>query len=235
MATAVLVLTGLLLFMVGTIYLLPQAYRLLQVRRWNRQRGLLALTYDDGPDPVTTPALLDLLDELGAPATFYLTGFRAEGCPEVIERLRGSRHELGTHAHFHWHGWRISPLREYRNAMAGYRTLAGVVAPDAPFRPTFGKITLPTLLGMWRRGRRVDWWSIPTNDTDDEFEDPGRLARSILDRGKTVVLMHCHHDEPHRRAFILATTRALVEQARERRIELVTMAGLTTRLASAAP
>ena len=220
---------GFALFTTGVLYALPQIYRLIQVWRWNRQPGLLALTYDDGPDSVTTPALLDVLDELDAPATFYLTGFRSENAPLVLARLRQSRHELGTHAYSHYHAWKTSPFDEYRDAMSAYRTLGGTVATNAPFRPPFGKISLITLLGMWRNGRRVDWWSIPTNDTSDVFEDPQQLARSILDRGKTVALMHCHHDEPHRREFMLATTRALIGEARGRGIEIVTMADLTAR------
>jgi peptidoglycan/xylan/chitin deacetylase (PgdA/CDA1 family) len=231
-ATAAIVI-GIAVFAAGVLYGLPQAYRLVQVWRWNQLRGLLALTYDDGPDPVTTPALLDLLEELQAPATFYLTGFRAEKNPQVLARLKQSGHELGTHAYSHYHAWKTSPLDEYRDAMAAYQTLEGTVAINGPFRPPFGKISLITLCGMWRRGRRVEWWSIPTNDTNDVFENPERLARSIIDGGKTVALMHCHHDEPHRREFMLAMTRALVQEARSRGIELVTMEALAARLSGA--
>jgi peptidoglycan-N-acetylglucosamine deacetylase len=227
-ATAVLLAAAL----VGLLYIAPQVFRMFQVWRWNRRKGVLALTYDDGPDPVTTPALLDLLDELDAPATFYLTGFRAERCPEVISRLRDSRHELGTHAYSHWHAWRTSPFRELRDAMAAYQTLSETVPSNGPFRPPFGKISLLTLVAMWRRGRRVEWWSVATNDTADHFEDPISVATSILDQGKVVALMHCHHDEPHRRAFMLSVTRALVEEARRRGIQLVTMHSLAGHVSS---
>ena len=208
---------------VAILYGLPQVYRILQVWRWNRIKGKVALTYDDGPDDVTTVALLDLLDELGAVATFYLVGSCGEGHPGVLARLRASRHELGTHAHSHWNAWKTSPVYEYRDAMAAYQSLAAVVEPTSPFRPPFGKVTLPTLLAMLRRGRRVEWWSVATNDHADPVDDAAVIARRILDREKTVVLMHCSHPEPHLRAHTLALTRALVEQARARGIELVTM------------
>ena len=115
------------------------------------------------------------------------------------------------------------PLHDYRDAMAAYASLAGCVEPTSSFRPPFGKVALPTLLGMWRRGRRVEWWSVPTNDHADPVEDATTHARRILDRGETVVLLHCRHTTDLRRSYMLELTRALVEQARARGIELVTM------------
>jgi peptidoglycan/xylan/chitin deacetylase (PgdA/CDA1 family) len=205
------------------LYGVPQVYRALQVRQWSRIEGKLALTYDDGPDDETTGALLDLLDELGAVATFYLVGSRGQSRPSVLARLRASSHELGTHSHSHKNAWKTSPLHDYRDAMAAYDSLAGCVEPTSSFRPPFGKTTLPTLLGMLHRGRRVEWWSVPTNDHADPTEDAVTHARRILDGGNTVVLLHSRHTESRRRAYMLDLTRELVQQARVRGMELVTM------------
>jgi peptidoglycan/xylan/chitin deacetylase (PgdA/CDA1 family) len=185
--------------------------------------GVLALTYDDGPDDTTTGLLLDLLAEQGVPATFYLVGFRAELNGEMLERLGKSRHELATHTHSHKNAWKKPFWFEYRDAMRGYETLRGIVGERDAYRPPFGKITLLTWLGMRLRGRKVHWWTVPANDTLDRFDDPGEVAREMLDRGERVVLMHCHHAEPHRRDYMLALTRALIDGARERGVRLVTM------------
>ena len=208
-------------------YALPLLIRAAQVRRWKRSgRGMLALTYDDGPDPVTTPAVLDLLAELRAKATFYLVGFRAQSEPGMIDRAAAEGHELATHTHLHKNAWKVGPLREFRDSARAYRTLARWVGPRAAYRPPFGKVSLPTWLQMRLRGRRVDWWTVAALDTLDRFPDPGTLAAEILDRGGPVVLMHCHHAEPHRRAFVLTLTRALAEGASSRGIRLVTMSEL---------
>lgn len=228
MATTLLVLAGLAGATGAVLYGVPQVCRAFQVRRWRRIKGRMALTYDDGPDDETTPPLLDLLDELGAAATFYLVGSRGACRPALMERLQASEHELGTHSHSHRNAWKASPWFDYRDAMAAYESLGAYVGPTSPFRPPFGKVTLPTLLGMWRRGRRVEWWSVPTNDHADPVEGAQAHARRIIDRGEAVVLMHCRHTTDLRRSYMLQLTRALVEQCRARGIELVTMKQLET-------
>ena len=200
----------------GVCYGLPLLVRYRQVSRWRRRASdCLALTYDDGPDGVTTPALLDLLAEL--------VGFRAAANPSALTRTRGSGHELGTHTHSHKNAWKKGPFFELRDARRGYESLAGVVPANAPYRPPFGKAGLPTVLAMWAAGRRIDWWTAAANDTTDDLPNPAERARALLDNGGPVILMHCHHAEPDRRAFVLALTRELVRQGRERGRRFVTV------------
>ncbi|XOV81731.1 MAG: polysaccharide deacetylase family protein [bacterium] len=217
-----LILPAVYLFLI----LSPQIYRLLQVYRWSKYTDKIALTYDDGPDGVTSIALMDLLDDLGVKATFYLVGFRAEREPKVVTQLAERGHELGTHSYSHQHAWKISPWRDYADAEHAYEILSPNVKTTAPYRPPFGKISLVTLIAMRLKNRRVDWWTSPTNDTDDTFPDVEAAAKAILAKQKPVILMHSHHDEPHRRAYMLAMTKALVEQARAKRLKIVTMQDL---------
>lgn len=210
-------------------YAIPLAIRARQVARWRRKANhLIALTFDDGPDAVTTPAVLDVLDELNVPATFYLVGFRAVENRAMTDRITDAdttiRHEIGTHTHSHKNAWKKGPLFELMDARRAYSTLAGKVSPDAPYRPPFGKASLPTLLSMYAAGRRVDWWTHPANDTIDRLPDSAAHAKYLLDHGGPVILMHCHHAEPHRREFVLALTRELVRQGLDRGRRFVTVA-----------
>lgn len=214
--------------LVGTLaiacYAVPLLIRARQAARWRKRApNHLALTYDDGPDDTTTPAVLDLLDELGVPATFYLVGFRAELNPQAATRVRDSGHELGTHTHAHKNAWKKGPIFEFRDARRAYRTLADIVPPTAPYRPPFGKSSLPTLLAMYAAGRRVDWWTAPANDSRDEQPRPADAARDLLNAGGPVILMHSHHAEPNRRAFVLELTRELVRQGRKRGRQFATV------------
>ena len=61
----------------------------------------VALTFDDGPDPVTTPLLLDLLDQLAVKATFFVIGEKAAAHPELIARIIHKGHLLGNHSFRH--------------------------------------------------------------------------------------------------------------------------------------
>jgi peptidoglycan-N-acetylglucosamine deacetylase len=64
-------------------------------------RSAVALTFDDGPDPVNTPKLLDLLREKSVRATFFVVGQRAESYPEVVRRARAEGHLIENHTWSH--------------------------------------------------------------------------------------------------------------------------------------
>jgi peptidoglycan/xylan/chitin deacetylase (PgdA/CDA1 family) len=69
----------------------------------------IALTFDDGPDPVYTPKLLDLLKRNGARATFFVVGENAERNPDLIARIHEEGHILGIHNYVHHTNWFMRP------------------------------------------------------------------------------------------------------------------------------
>jgi len=71
------------------------------VERGGHKRRQVALTFDDGPDPLWTPAILDILERAGAPATFFVTGANAMGQPDLLRRIIRQGSELGNHSTTH--------------------------------------------------------------------------------------------------------------------------------------
>jgi peptidoglycan/xylan/chitin deacetylase (PgdA/CDA1 family) len=71
------------------------------VSRGRPEKQGVALTFDDGPDPVSTPALLQLLARYNVQATFYVTGRRAEQYPQLIRRIVSRGHTIGNHSYTH--------------------------------------------------------------------------------------------------------------------------------------
>jgi peptidoglycan/xylan/chitin deacetylase (PgdA/CDA1 family) len=71
------------------------------VSRGKSGKNTVALTFDDGPDPSVTPALLDLLQTHGAPATFFITGKRASEHRELVRRILAEGHSIGNHSYNH--------------------------------------------------------------------------------------------------------------------------------------
>jgi peptidoglycan/xylan/chitin deacetylase (PgdA/CDA1 family) len=61
----------------------------------------VALTFDDGPDPINTPKILDLLQQCGVKATFCLVGFRVEAHPDLVKRIYNEGHTLCNHSWQH--------------------------------------------------------------------------------------------------------------------------------------
>lgn len=74
-----------------------------------------ALTFDDGPHPVTTPAVLDILQDLGALATFFVNGCQVERYPDLVRRIAAEGHELGVHGWSHERPTQLSPARLERS------------------------------------------------------------------------------------------------------------------------
>nr|WP_044879946.1 polysaccharide deacetylase family protein [Paenibacillus sp. IHBB 10380] len=64
-------------------------------------KKLIALTFDDGPDPIRTPKILELLKQYEAKATFFVVGNRAEKLPDIVKRAQQEGHEIGNHSYSH--------------------------------------------------------------------------------------------------------------------------------------
>jgi peptidoglycan/xylan/chitin deacetylase (PgdA/CDA1 family) len=103
-------------------------------------RGEIAITFDDGPDPEITPRVLDALDRAGARASFFCVGSRAQAHPRIVREIvrRGHAVENHSHAHSTAFGW-YGPARLAREIGAAQDALAAL-AGRAPafFRAPFG-------------------------------------------------------------------------------------------------
>ena len=124
---------------------------------WCRWRGpdvpAVALTFDDGPDPVTTPVVLDRLDQLGLRATFFCLGERADAHPELVGEILRRGHRIGSHGYRHEHHLARSPRWVDADLDAGLAALgrAGGVRPRW-YRPPYGQSSGATLAAAKRHG-----------------------------------------------------------------------------------
>lgn len=149
---------------------------------------LVALTFDDGPDPVTTPALLRILDTFGAKATFFMTGENAAAYPEMAAAVRDGGHAIGNHSWDH----PSFPLISGSERRRQIRRTAGVLHSSGAqiFRPPYGHQTAASRRDAWLSGHKVVTWNVCVPDWEDH--DGAWLAEFALDRIKagSVVLMH---------------------------------------------
>ncbi|USB34321.1 polysaccharide deacetylase family protein [Paenibacillus sp. YPG26] len=101
------------LFYISTLYaFIPGLIsRMFGFRVFRRGKGEheFALTFDDGPDPVYTPQLLDLLKKYNAKATFFVVGSNAEKNPDIIKRMYDEGHLIGIHNYVHKTNWLMRP------------------------------------------------------------------------------------------------------------------------------
>jgi peptidoglycan/xylan/chitin deacetylase (PgdA/CDA1 family) len=101
----------------------------------------IALTFDDGPDPATTPAILDVLRAHNLKATFFVIGARAKQHPELIERIVSEGHALGNHTYYHRDMTKLPPdlmLKELQDTQAVVDQALGNHSQLTLFRPPCG-------------------------------------------------------------------------------------------------
>src|SRR5207248_5625963 len=71
------------------------------ITRTGDHPGLIALTFDDGPDPVWTPRILDILKQENVPATFFIIGEYGQASPDLLRRIVNEGHDIGNHTYTH--------------------------------------------------------------------------------------------------------------------------------------
>ena len=155
----------------------------------------VALTFDDGPDPIQTPRLLDSLNRAKVVATFFVIGELVERHPEIVARIVAEGHAIGTHSYSHP---RPNVLGADGLVEETHRTnvlLAPITGrPATMFRPPYGRVTAKELIRLWRAGQSVVLWSVDPKDfackTADEVRE--KLHRRPLRPGD-IVLFHDNH------------------------------------------
>ncbi len=127
----------------------------------------IALTFDDGPYPVDTPLLLDMLAELRIPATFFLIGRDAQEFPELTARIVREGHEVANHTQTHPNLDQLSfsaVQRELAEAAAVLGRLTHDPATRTLMRPPHGRYTEATVRAAQLAGFNVILWSDDPGD-----------------------------------------------------------------------
>ena len=155
----------------------------------------IALTFDDGPNPRNTPALLDILKERGIHATFFVLGQNASLYPGILQRMVAEGHEIANHS---WNHLSFEPLTiEQRTSQVRKTNEAierAIGHPPRLIRPPYGA-TNPNL-NRWLEDDQkmsVVLWSVDSRDW--ERHDPNSIRREILTATKpgSIILAHDIH------------------------------------------
>jgi peptidoglycan-N-acetylglucosamine deacetylase len=152
----------------------------------------VALTFDDGPHPQGTPAVLELLAREGAVATFFLVGEQTLRFPSLAAEIVAAGHEIGLHGHAHTLLLRRSPAAlagDLDRAVAAIVDTTGVV--PALYRPPYGVFSSGGLRLCRRRGWEPVLWSRWGRDWGRR-ETPEAIARRAAEGvvSGDIVLLH---------------------------------------------
>ncbi|MFJ8468664.1 glycosyltransferase [Streptomyces swartbergensis] len=165
----------------------------------------LVLTFDDGPDPVWTPKVLDVLKKHDAHAVFFVTGTMASRYPDLVRRMVAEGHEVGLHTFNHPDlsyqskkriDWELSQNQLAISGAAGIRTSL-FRPPYSSFAGAMDNLSWPVTEYIGRRG----YITVVNNTDSEDWRKPGveEIIRKATPKGGkgAIVLMHDSGGDRH--------------------------------------
>lgn len=156
----------------------------------------IALTFDDGPNPQTTPQVLDLLKQYGAKATFFVVGFRLDKYPDVVKREVAEGHEVANHTknHVYFKGT-VSKQRIAAEIGNMQQKIQAVTQQNCPwFRPPGGYYNDEVVRVAKQYGYTVVLWSWHQDTKDWSVPGVDKIVDKVLGNARNgdIVLLHDH-------------------------------------------
>lgn len=153
--------------------------------------GHVALTFDDGPDPASTPAILEVLDSLGWHATFFCLGIQVRRAPGLARELVERGHEVAVHGDDHRSHLLRTPLATVSDVARARDCIEEVTGTGVRwFRPPYGGVALPSWFAAMKTGLQMVLWT--TWGIDWRHDSTGETVAANVDRtfhpGATVLL-----------------------------------------------
>jgi peptidoglycan/xylan/chitin deacetylase (PgdA/CDA1 family) len=146
------------------------------------------LTFDDGPNPLSTPVILEVLEKHHIRAIFFCTGMNAEKYPDLIMRIIAGGHIVGNHGYSHLNGFKHPSSRYIKDVRRATKCTSLLF-----FRPPYGRLR-PAQYHILKRSFRIVFWDIMTYDFDRKL-DPDIIFNLLMRKirpGSIIVF----HDKP---------------------------------------
>lgn len=191
-----------------------------------RERRFIALTFDDGPDPQTTPQVLAELAQHGARATFFVIGERAQAHPALLRAMVEAGHQIENHS-LH-HSWATAFLTQARLVRELDQTQALIARATGKtptwFRPPIGILSPPIAAAAAALGLRLCGWSGKSRDgwASTTTRQAVRRLRRTLAPG-AILLLHDASEHSFRPTLAPAILRQLLPMLAEEGLQAVTL------------
>jgi peptidoglycan/xylan/chitin deacetylase (PgdA/CDA1 family) len=154
----------------------------------NTSKRCIYLTFDDGPIPIVTPLVLNILQQYNAKATFFCIGDNVCKHPEVFEQVKNAGHAIGNHTYNHLRGWDTDDQTYLANFLEADKLIGSNL-----FRPPYGRIkrSQVKLLKEVKPELEIVMWSVLSADFDINLK-PEKCLSNVLKKtkGGDIVLFH---------------------------------------------
>jgi peptidoglycan-N-acetylglucosamine deacetylase len=155
---------------------------------------VIALTFDDGPDPIYTDQILAILDKADVKATFFMVGAKMRHWPDVARRVEQKGHATGGHGYEHIDIAKLRPAAALREQLEPtQKAFADVLGHKARlFRPPYGALTDDEISLFIKNGLVIVDWSVDSFDWKVGADGADRIRKTVLRyvHPGAIVLLH---------------------------------------------
>lgn len=179
------------------------------------EKKKVALTFDDGPHPVYTPEMLDLLKEKNVKATFFLLGEQVEQYPDIVKRMSEEGHLIGNHSYKHEQLSKLSSVQACSQVNRTNELIYSITGKYPEYlRPPFGdwKDDLDCEVNMVEV-----LWDVDTLDWSSQNKD--KVVNKVMNNVEDgdIILMHDSYEST------VQATGEIIDRLQEEGYEFVTV------------
>ncbi|WP_421378277.1 polysaccharide deacetylase family protein [Bacillus salacetis] len=186
----------------------------------------VAITFDDGPNPVFTPQVLEIFQKVNGKATFFMIGEQMENSPELVKKAADLGHEIGNHTYTHPKLSQISKEEAVKEIDATASLIEKLTGQKPSlFRPPYLDYNGQTTEVLQEKGYPIMIGALNMEATD--WEQPGvdfilRKTKNVIENGSILLF----HDGYGDRSQTIEAVRILAQELTEQGFELVTVSDL---------
>ncbi|NHM30752.1 polysaccharide deacetylase family protein [Bacillus sp. C11] len=158
----------------------------------NSDSQSIAFTFDDGPNPIYTPELLNILKDNDVKAAFFVLGSKAEKYPEIIRQIHKEGHLIGLHNYVHRSNWIMSPWKVRRDLKRSAEIIEGITGERPTYyRPPWGLLNIFDYFLL--KEYKIVLWSLMAGDwkTAGGKERVKKVLLSKVKKGDIILLHDC--------------------------------------------
>lgn len=160
---------------------------------WKKSKNnkTIYLTFDDGPTPIVTSWVLEILKQYNAKATFFCIGNNIKKHPELFTKIINDNHKVANHTYYHEKGWKTKN-QDYLNSIIKTEKLICKMDSNYKsklFRPPYGQIRKSQGQALMEMGYKIIMWSVLTQDWKSSISNEYCFKKTIesINNGSIIV------------------------------------------------
>ena len=187
------------------------------------RQKVVALTYDDGPHPIYTPQILDILDRYGVKATFFMVGKSMEQYPDIVRDVIKRGHVVGNHTYTHPHNIELDTQAQVIRELDGCEQVIERITGQRAhlFRPPRGLVDGSVFTIANEEGYKTVLWTVCADHHD--APTPELMAKRVLKHVRPGAIILAHDGSFATRWKDVAATPLIIRELKKRGYRFVTV------------